>query len=81
MNLQVRNPRARALAVEIARARGMSISDAVVNALQKDAAALPSRRRPTAEIAAEIRAELEAMGNPGGRDWTREERDDMMGGL
>ena len=80
MNLQVRNPRAHELAVEIAKARGMSISDAVVNALQNDAAALPSRRRPTAEVAAEIRAELLALGKPGGRDWTREERDEMMGG-
>ena len=80
MNLQIRDPRARQFAKEIATARGVSMTEAVVDTLEKEAGRIVTRESAI-EVGREIAAELKALGKPGGRDWTREERDDMMGGL
>lgn len=80
MNLQVRDPRAREFAAKIAKARGVSMTQAVVDALEKEAVQI-TPQESFREATARIQAELAALRKPGGRDWTREERDDMMGGL
>jgi antitoxin VapB len=80
MNLQIRDPRAREFAEKIAIARGVSMTEAVIDALKKEAGRVV-QRESAIEAGRRIAAELRALGKPGGRDWTREERDDMMGGL
>lgn len=80
MNLQIRDPRARQFAQQIAIARGVSMTEAVVDALKNEAGRIV-KRESAIEVGREIATELKALGKPGGRDWTREERDDMMGGL
>ena len=56
------------------------MTEAVVDTLEKEAGRIVTRESAI-EVGREIAAELKALGKPGGRDWTREERDDMMGGL
>ncbi len=80
MNLQIRDPKAREFAATIARARGVSMTQAVVDTLEKEAA-LVTPQESFWDATQRIQAELAALGKPGGRDWTREERDEMMGGL
>ena len=80
MNLQIRDPKAREFAVKIAHAKGVSMTQAVVDTLEKEAARV-TPQESFWEATKRIQAELAALGKPGGRDWTREERDDMMGGL
>jgi antitoxin VapB len=80
MNLQIRDARAHSLASKIARARGVSMTDAVIDALEKEALQI-KHRESIIDVSRQISAELKALGRPGGRDWTREERDEMMGDL
>lgn len=77
-NLQVRDPRARALAERIARAKRISMTDAVVGALEAEAKRLDER--PLAERIAEIADEFQKMGKPGGHRMTKDEIDDMWWG-
>jgi len=78
MNLQIRNPRAHELAKRLARRRGVSITDAVIAALEADLGAV-AEPRPLNLRVADIAAELRAMANPGGRDMTKAEIDTMWG--
>ena len=78
MNLQIRNPRAHELAKRLARRRGVSITDAVIAALEADLGAV-AEPRPLNQRVADIAAELRAMAKPGGRDMTKAEVDAMWG--
>lgn len=78
MNLQIRDPRARVLAHKIATARQVSMTEAVVAALEKEVERVEVRE-PFLVVARQIAAELKAMGKPGGRDLTKAERDAMWG--
>ena len=78
MNLQIRNPRAYELAKRLARRRGVSITDAVIAALEADLTKVPEPR-PMSQRVAEIAAELRTMARPGGRNLTKAEIDAMWG--
>ncbi len=66
MNLQIRDPRARELARRIAQRRHISMTEAVVEALEAE------YRRVSAD-------ELVVLANPGGQDMTKDEIDAMWG--
>lgn len=80
MNLQIRDPRAHELARRLAKKRGLSMTDAVIQALeaqlQLDEGA--SRSARLASIQA-IAADLAARSPGGGRDMTKDEIDRMWG--
>jgi antitoxin VapB len=78
MNLQIRNPRAHELARRLAQRRGVSITDAVIAALEADLGAV-AEPRPLGQRVAEIAADLRAMAKPGSRDMTKAEIDAMWG--
>lgn len=78
MNLQIRNPRAHELAKRLARRRGVSITEAVIAALEADLVAV-AEPRSLAQRVAEIAAGLRAMAKPGGRDMSKAEIDAMWG--
>ncbi len=78
MNLQIRDPRAHELAARLARRRNISMTEAVIAALeaelQRSGEALPLAGR-----LGQIADDLAALAKPGGRDMTREEIDAMWG--
>lgn len=78
MTLQVRNPRAHELARELATMRGVSMSDAVVQALEQvvkqERARIPLRERIKPII-----DKLHEGAQPGGHVMTKEEIDAMWG--
>jgi len=80
MNLQIRDPRAHDLASRLAKKRGVSMTDAVIEALEAqlrfDEGA--SRSARLAAIQA-IAANLAAQSPGGGRDMTKDEIDKMWG--
>jgi antitoxin VapB len=78
MNLQIRDPRAHELAMRIARRRGVSMTDAVIAALEAELDR-DAGRQPLATRVAEIAADLKAMARPGGRGMTKAEIDEMWG--
>ncbi len=78
MNLQIRNPRAHELARRLAKQRGVSITEAVIEALQAQLERRPTHA-PLAERLGEIADQLAALAKPGGRDLTREETDALWG--
>lgn len=78
MNLQIRDPRARDLARRIARRRHISMTEAVVEALEAEYRRV-SAQLPLAERLDAIADELAALAQPGGRDMTKEEVDAMWG--
>jgi len=77
MNLQIRDPRARELAEALARRRGMTMTEAVIEALEARLAEL--RQAPLADRLAAISEELKRRAGPGGRDMTKDEIDAMWG--
>ncbi len=78
MTLQIRNPRAHELARELADRRGVSMTDAVVQALEKalkdERARLPLRERIKPII-----DKLHEGAQPGGHVMSKEEIDAMWG--
>ena len=76
MNLHIRDPRALELAQKLADQKGVSVEEAVVAALE---AKLEPKPETLAEYGQRLARELKALGKPGGRDWTKEERDQMWG--
>ncbi len=78
MTLQIRNPRAHELARELSELRGVSMSDAVVQALEQvvkqERARIPLRERVKPII-----DRLHEGAQPGGRAMTKEEIDAMWG--
>jgi antitoxin VapB len=78
MNLQIRDPRAHQLARQLAEKRHISLTEAVIEALeaqlQKEAT-----RTPLAERLADIAHQLKAKAKTGGHDMTKDEIDAMWG--
>lgn len=78
MNLQVRHPRARALARKVADRYNISLTDAVIKALEGEVART-ERKESMEETLERLHAELLRNGKPGGHMMTKEEIDDMWG--
>ena len=78
MNLQIRNPRAYEMAQRLARIENMTMSDAVVVALDARLKQVETRR-PLAEVVAELQRELAELSQGRGHDMTKDEIDDMWG--
>lgn len=78
MNLQIRDPRARELARQLAEKKNVSMTEAVVGALEAE---LERQRqeKPLAERVQPIIARLRNKAKPGGRDLTKDEIDAMWG--
>ncbi|MEZ5804880.1 MAG: type II toxin-antitoxin system VapB family antitoxin [Rhizobiaceae bacterium] len=78
MNLQIRDPKARELAEKLAARRNVTMTEAVIGALEAEL------KRETASSStklgvADLVKELRDMAKPGGRDMTKEEIDAMWG--
>ena len=78
MNLQIRDPRARDLAKRIAQRRHVSMTEAVVDALEAEYRRV-SAQQPLAARLNTIADELAALAKPGGREMTKDEIDAMWG--
>jgi antitoxin VapB len=78
MNLQIRDPRAHKIAGMIARRRNISMTEAVIGALEAEWGRTAAEKTLPERLAA-IADDLAALGSPGGRDMTREEIDAMWG--
>ncbi len=62
----------------MAKRRGVTLTDAVIAALEADLAR-DAEHRPLAERVAEITADLKAISRPGGRDLAKPEIDALWG--
>lgn len=78
MNLQIRDPRARELARRLAAKRKISMTEAVIEALESELKR-ESGRVPLAERLAAIASNLKAKAGQGGRPVGKDEIDDMWG--
>ncbi|MFN3549291.1 MAG: type II toxin-antitoxin system VapB family antitoxin [Mesorhizobium sp.] len=78
MNLQIRHPRARALARELAERRKTSMTEAVILALEAELRR-EAERKPLADRAKSLAAELRSRSTGTGRDMSRDEIDAMWG--
>ena len=78
MNLQIRDPRAHELARELASRRKVSMTDAVIDALEAELRR-EKERRPLAERVGEIADKLRSQAGPNGREMTKDEIDEMWG--
>ncbi len=77
MTLHIRDDRAAELARQLAKRDGVSVTEAVVHALE---AALSQDSRPLRERIADIASELHRHGNPArGRPVTKQEIDELWG--
>jgi antitoxin VapB len=73
MNLQIRDPRAHELASELARKRNVSMTDAVIAALEAEL------QRSAKTRLALIAEDLATQAKPGGHDPSRDEIDALWG--
>lgn len=78
MNLQIRDPRAHQLARQLAEKRHLSLTEAVIEALEAQLQR-ESARTPLADRLAEIANRLQAKATAGGHDMTKDEVDAMWG--
>lgn len=78
MNLQIRDPRARELAEQLAQQQNISMTDAVINALASELERL-NKTRSLAERLTLIADDLAALAKPGGHQMSRDEIDTMWG--
>jgi len=78
VNLQFRHPKAHALARELAERRKISMTEAVISALEAELGR-EDGRTPLAERARTIAGELRARSKGDGRDMTKDEIDAMWG--
>ncbi|RUW94356.1 type II toxin-antitoxin system VapB family antitoxin [Mesorhizobium sp. M7A.F.Ca.US.010.02.1.1] len=78
MNLQIRDPRARELARRLATKRKISMTEAVIEALESELKR-ESGRVPLADRLAAIAEDLKAKAGQGGRPVSKDEIDDMWG--
>ncbi len=76
MNLQIRDPRARELARRIALRRHISMTEAVVEALEVEYRRV-SAQETLAERLGAIADELASLAKPGGQQMTKDEVDAM----
>ena len=78
MNLQIRDPRAHELARQLAEKRGVSMAEAVIDALEEQLRR-EGGQKPLAERLAAIADRLSSQAHSGGRDMTSDEIDRMWG--
>ncbi|CCV08606.1 conserved hypothetical protein [Mesorhizobium metallidurans STM 2683] len=78
MNLQIRDPRARELAERLAAKRKISMTEAVIEALESELRR-ESERIPLAERLALIANDFKARAGQGGRALSKDEIDEMWG--
>jgi antitoxin VapB len=78
MNLQIRDPRAHKIAGMIARRRNISMTEAVIRALEAEWERALSDRTLAERLAA-IADDLAGLASPGGQDPTAQEIDAMWG--
>ncbi len=78
MNLQIRDPRARELAQKLAEQRQVSMTEAVIEALEAELRR-GQEAKPLKDRVAKIVQRLNEKARPGGRDLTRDEIDEMWG--
>ncbi|WP_095088607.1 type II toxin-antitoxin system VapB family antitoxin [Mesorhizobium sophorae] len=78
MNLQIRDPRARELARRLAAKRKISMTEAVIEALESELKR-ESGRVPLADRLAAIANDFKAKAGKGGRPVSKDEIDDMWG--
>ena len=78
MNLQIRDPRAHELARRLAEKRKVTMTDAVIDALEAELRR-ESDGTPLAERLAGIASDLRSKAKPGGRDMGKDEIDAMWG--
>ncbi|EAB6718046.1 transcriptional regulator [Salmonella enterica subsp. enterica] len=78
MNLQIRDPRARALAEELAALRKSSMTEVVIEALEAELKRASSVT-PLSERIGRIVSDLQALGRPDGKNMSRDEVDRMWG--
>ncbi len=78
MPLSIRDPRAATLARELAARRGTNMTEAIVTALES-ALRADKAREPLVERIAAISSELRAKAQPGGREVSRDEIDELWG--
>lgn len=78
MNLQIRDPRARELARRLAARRGVSMTEAVIDALEAELRRTPADKPLSARLKA-IADDLATLAKPGGRDLTKDEIGDLWG--
>lgn len=78
MNLQIRDPRAHELARKLADKRNISMTEAVIEALEAEWKR-ESARTPLADRLGALAAALKAKSGKGGRDMSKDEIDDMWG--
>ncbi|WP_055049805.1 type II toxin-antitoxin system VapB family antitoxin [Devosia sp. A16] len=78
MNLQIRDPRAHRLARQLADRRRVSLTEAVIDALEAQLKVEQSRI-PLEERVKDIAGRLRAKGKFSGRDMSKDEIDEMWG--
>jgi antitoxin VapB len=76
MPLSIRDPRAAALARDLAKRRGTTMTEAIIAALEAEIER-DRARKPLVDRLSAIADELAAKGHPGGRRMTRDEIDDL----
>ncbi|TPJ79284.1 MULTISPECIES: type II toxin-antitoxin system VapB family antitoxin [unclassified Mesorhizobium] len=78
MNLQIRDPRARELARQLAEKRNVSMTEAVIEALESE---LQRHRKqaPLAERLATISRNFKSKAGGGGKTLSKDEVDEMWG--
>lgn len=80
MNLQIRDPEAHALARELAEKRKISMTEAVFAALKAELQR-EAKRKPLAARAKVIAGELRSRSTAKGRCLSKDEIDEMWGGI
>jgi len=78
MNLQIRDPRAHELARRLAEKRKVSMTEAVIEALEAELKR-EGARTPLSKRLALLADELTAKAGPGGRHMSKQEIDEMWG--
>jgi antitoxin VapB len=79
MNLQIRDPRARELAERLATKRNITLTEAVIIALERELSREDEPQLPLQDRVAKIVDRLHAMKGSHGRDMTKDEIDEMWG--
>jgi antitoxin VapB len=78
MNLQIRDPRADELARRVAARRNISMTEAVIDALEAECQHVCAAT-PLAQRLGAIADELARLAKPGGREMTKNDVDGMWG--
>ncbi len=78
MTLQIRDERARALAEKLAKKRNVTMTTAVIQALEEELRR-EREKAPLSKRIAGIAQDLKTLAGPKGRDVSKDEIDDMWG--